>query len=275
MRSSTLERSLDGGRHGGVCHGSDEGDQIVTGDGSGPDADTLLEQLRTRATDPDRRTDVGPPRFSLRGLFGGRAELSPPATPADLRSAERELEITFPPFLARLYTEVADGGFGPGSGLLPLAGLLKRTRILRIGEELPRRRRWPKPLVPLVQLDPGWTCVDLATGAVIDWDPLDLTEWASAERFRESFSERSPSLEAWLSRWVTRKTAADRNKPSAKERWKRIEARGRTPAARASQARKSMTAIAQMSAAERSEMGLPEEGWQEVVRGWFDDSSGE
>ena len=245
----------------------------MTGNGSNPDADALLEQLRTRAADPDRRTELGPRGFSLRGLFGGRRAQPRPASLADLRSTEQALELTFPPFLARLYTEVADGGFGPGSGLLPLADVLKRTRTLRVGEELPRRRRWPKTLLPLVQLDPGWTCVDIATGAVIDWDPEDLTEWASAERFRELFAERSPSLEAWLGKWVIRKTAADRNKPSAKERWKRIEARGRTPAGRASQARKSIAALTQLSVAERSEMGLPEEGWEDVVRGWFVDEA--
>jgi len=235
------------------------------------EADALLEQLRTRAADPDRRTELAPRGFSIRGLFGGRRELPKPAALADVRSIEQALEVTFPPFLVRLYTEVADGGFGPGSGLLSLAGLLKETRIRRAGEDLPRRRRWRATLLPLVQLDPGWTCVDTATGAVIDWDPEDLTEWASAERFRASFSERSPSLQAWLGQWVVRKAAADRNKPSAKERWKRIEARGRTPASRAFQARKSIALLATMSVAERSEMGLPEEGWEEIVRGWFVD----
>ena len=241
----------------------------MTGDGSELDSDALLERLRTRAADPDRRTDLGRHGFSLRGLFGRGQDQPRPASLADLRSIETALELTFPPFLARVYTEVADGGFGPGSGLLSLAAVLKETRGLRAGDELPRRRRWPKTLVTLIPLDPGWTCVDTATGTVIDWDPEDLTEWASAERFRESFAERSPSLEAWLDRWVTRKTAADRNKLSAKERWKRIEARGRTPAGRAAQARTSLAALARLSPAERSGMGLPEEGWEEVVRGWF------
>ena len=243
----------------------------MAADGSDLDADALLEQLRTRAADPERRTEFAPRGFSLRGLFGGRRALPRPAALADLRSIEAALEVTFPAFVVRVYTEVADGGFGPGDGLLSLAGVAKQTRILRAGEELPRGRRWPATLLPLVGLDPGWTCVDTATGAVTEWDPEDLTEWASAERFRASFSERSPSLEAWLGKWVVRKTAADRNKPSAKERWKRIEARGRTPAGRASQARKSLAALATLSVQQRAEMGLPEEGWEDVVRGWFVD----
>ena len=242
-------------------------------DESGLDVEELLERLRARASDPERRTELERRGISLSRLFGG-GRAPRPASPAALDAVEQALELTFPPFLARVYTEVADGGFGPGLGLLPLDRVLKETRRLRTGDELPRERRWPTTLMPLVELDPGWTCVDTETGAVIDWDPEDLTEWARAERFRASFSERSPSVEAFLGRWVTRKTAADRNKPSAKERWKRIEARGRSPAGRAAQARKSLAAIARLSPEERATMGLPEEGWEEVVRGWFADDGG-
>ena len=244
----------------------------MTGDDAAFDADALIERLRARAADPDRRTDVGRGGFSLRGLFGRRDEPRR-ASVADVQAVEQALGIVFPPFLTRCYTEVADGGFGPGPGLLSLAGLRKAARTLRAGEELPRRRRWPPTLLPLVQLDPGWTCVDMEKGSVIDWDPEDLTEWASAERFRASFTERWPSLEAWLGRWVTRKTAADRHKRPAKERWKRIEARGRTPAARAAQARTSISAAAQLSADQRAELGLPDEGWEDVVRSWFVDEA--
>jgi hypothetical protein len=112
---------------------------------------------------------------------------------------------------------------------------------------------------------PGWTCIDVATGAVIDWDPEDLMEWASAARIRESFTERSPSLEVWLGRWVTRKTAAERNKPSAAERKARWLARAGSPANRAIQARKAVAIAAHLSPAERAAMGLPEEGWEQVI----------
>ncbi|MEW6223017.1 MAG: SMI1/KNR4 family protein [Chloroflexota bacterium] len=246
-----------------------------------PDADTLLEQLRARAADPARRTDTRPGglgaivgKLSLGGLGFGRSGggASRRASATDVKAAEEALGLTLPPFLVRVYTEVADGGFGPEEGLLPLARVVAETRRLLAGDPLPRRRRWPPTLLPLVQVGPGWTCVDAATGAVIDWDPEDLTEWASAARFRESFAERSPSLEAWLGRWVTRKTAAERNKPSAAERQARWLARAGSPANRAIAARKAVAMAAQLSPAERAEMGLPEEGWEQVI---FDSYAGD
>lgn len=48
--------------------------------------------------------------------------LSPPATAEEVENAERILGFELPPVPARLYGEVANGGFGPDSHLLPLTG---------------------------------------------------------------------------------------------------------------------------------------------------------
>ena len=231
-------------------------------------ADALLDQLRARAADPERRTDRRPGGLGalVQGLgLGGWRSGSRRASPAQIRAAEAALGLTLPPFLRRVYTEVADGGFGPDAGLLPLQRVIADTRRLRAGDELPRKRTWPQALVALVRLELGWLCVDVVSGTVVEWNPEDLTEWASAARFRESFTERSPSLEAWLGRWVVRKTAADRNKPSAKDRERRMLARAGSPGQRAIQGRKSVAMLAEMTSAERAAMGLPDEGWEQVV----------
>ena len=47
------------------------------------------------------------------------AELPPPASLELVRAAERELGFALPSFYVRLLTEVANGGFGPGSGVAP------------------------------------------------------------------------------------------------------------------------------------------------------------
>ena len=174
---------------------------------------------------------------------------------ADVRAAEQALGLTFPPFLARVYAEVADGGFGPGGGLVPLERIVSETRDLRSGEQLPRGRAWPATYLPLVHLDPGWTCVDVETGAIIDWDPEDMTERMSEARFRETFSDRSPSVEAWLAKWIS-KTDAARKKPSAEERWARMAARAQTPEGQAHQLRKTFGYLAQMSAEDRAKFGF-------------------
>ena len=267
------------------------------------DADALIERLRTRATDPERRTDSRPSVFessvramSLGGLFSfgrsvasdlmnvvgtnqaglppdpqslGRAEQferdmttpapAPPlrqASEAGVRAAEEALGVAFPPFLARVYAEVADGGFGPGAGLLALEDVVREARELRSGGHTPRNRVWPPTYLPLVHLDPGWTCVDVETGAIVDWDPEDMTERMSEERFRETFTERSPSVEAWLATWASSKTAADRNKPSAEERWARMAARAQSPEGQERQLRKTRAAIEQMSPEDRAKWGF-------------------
>jgi hypothetical protein len=235
------------------------------------DLDVLLEQIRARASDPARRTDHQP--GGIGGALGkvlGRGRLRRPASAGDVDATEVALGLTLPPVLVRIYTEVADGGFGPGEGLLSLAGIVAETRRLRSGDILPRKRSWPAPLLPVVRLEQGWTCVDTATGSVVDWDPEDLSEWASAARFRESFTERSPSVEAWLGRWVTKKIAADRNKPSARERKARMLAHAGSPAQRAIQGRKAVAMLAD-APVQRAELGLPEEGWEAVVLGWYGD----
>ena len=269
-----------------------------------PDHDALIEQLRARAADPNRRTEYVPSvledgirSMSLGGMlsFGqsladslrrvvdsnqagrmpdpevlGTAErlqrdmTSPaPGKPlrsasiADVEAAEQALGVSLPPFLARLYAEVADGGFGPGRGLVSLERLVREARELRSGEVLPRGRTWPAPLLPLVDRDPGWFCVDTETGAIVEWDPEDLAERSSEERFRRSFSEASPSVEAWLARWLRRMDAAER-KPSAEDRWARMAARAQTPEGVARQEARTRRYLEQLSPEDRKRWGFDE-----------------
>ena len=74
-----------------------------------------------------------------------------------------------------------------------------------------------------------------------------MTERMSEARFRETFTERSPSLEAWLTKWLSKSDAA-RKKPSAEERWARMAARAQTPEGQAHQLRETYGYLAQMSA---------------------------
>ena len=179
------------------------------------------------------------------------------ATLAEVQAAEAALGVSLPPFLARLYVEVADGGFGPGRGLVSLERLVRKARELRSGDELPRGRSWPAALLPLVERDPGWFCLDAGTGAIVEWDPEDLAERSSEERFRRSFTEASPSIEAWLAKWLRRMAAADR-KPSEEERWARMAARAQTPEGMARQEAKTRRYLAQMSPEDRKKWGFDE-----------------
>ena len=65
---------------------------------SAPDFDDLLRRVRERAA---------------------AQKPAPPASEAELARAEESLGFPLPPLLRRLYAEIGDGGFGPGT-LLPL-----------------------------------------------------------------------------------------------------------------------------------------------------------
>lgn len=217
--------------------------RVVASNNAGrmPDPDVLAtaEQLERDMTSPA-------PAGALR-----RASID------DVRATEAALGLTLPAFLTRLYVEVADGGFGPGRGLLPLDRIAHEMRELRRGEVLPRGRTWPAALLPLVDRDPGWLCVDVATGAIVEWDPEDLQERTGEARFKASFSQVSDSIEAWLAKWLRRMAAADR-KPSAEERWARMAARAQTPEGMARQEARTRAHLAKMSPEDRKKFGLDE-----------------
>ena len=185
--------------------------------------------------------------------------LRAPAPAEEVERVERAAGVALPAALRRVYLEVADGGFGPAGGIEPLDGVLSAYRGLLAGGELPRDRSWPAGLLPVVARDPGWDCVEASTGRVIAWDPEDLTERASEERFRRSFGEAFLSVEAWLADWLGGETM--------EERHARMMAELMSPESQARQANEARAAIGRMSLEERRAMGLPDVGWEEVVWG--------
>lgn len=270
-----------------------------------PSLDELIPRLRERAADPERRTyirdnqlsrtfstlDLGG-MLSLGRTLGGLLQqsvkaqregvidpeavamasdierrmntpvddgLPAPADEATIEAVEAVLRLTLPVAMRRVYTEVADGGFGPGFGLLPLARVVKEYGTLRSPGMMPRGREWPAVLLPVLSQDPGWDCIEVGTGRVISWDPEDLTERSSEARFRASFQELAPSVEAWLGEWVDSRTHEQERDD--------MMARFQSPDYQAQQAREARAAIRRMSLEERRAMGLPDEGWEEVVWG--------
>ena len=60
------------------------------------------------------------------------------ASAEELAALEAAIRMPLPPFLRRVYEEVADGGFGPGGGLLGANGAAAAYARMREGSELPR-----------------------------------------------------------------------------------------------------------------------------------------
>jgi hypothetical protein len=180
-------------------------------------------------------------------------DLAPPADAAALELAERRLGFPLAEDLRRLYAEVADGGFGPGGGLLPISAAVDAYAELRADPPGPRGEVWPERLLPIQALDPGYVCI-AEDGQIIDWDPEELAEEAGPRGWQRSFKPAAPSIRDWLEAWVG-------SRPHHEVLQERLNA------TMIEQARKSRAAIAAKTPEERRAMGLPEVGWERVVWG--------
>ncbi|GHO49652.1 SMI1/KNR4 family protein [Ktedonospora formicarum] len=56
-----------------------------------------------------------------------RPSIFPPATEEQVQETERQLGFPLPPLLRLLYTEIANGGFGPGEGIVGTPGGFRMT----------------------------------------------------------------------------------------------------------------------------------------------------
>src|SRR3569833_1388732 len=129
---------------------------------SDPAITDLIKRLRTRVQSGQRINDMG---------FGATFDSYPPATSDALTSAEAQLGFALPTLLRRIYTEVANGGFGPGYGLLGVAdgarddvgnsvidGYLHSRQHRSEGEP---PWTWPEYLLPICHWGCGiYSCLD-------------------------------------------------------------------------------------------------------------------
>jgi hypothetical protein len=130
-----------------------------------------------------------------------------PAVASEDAVAHAELVIGYalPPLLRRLYLEIANGGFGPAHGLVPLGR--EGSGRDRVGEfslvglyrDSCTSPDWPRGL--LIAFDFGcaiWACVDATTveGNIVNIASDDIAEmkWTLAE---------------WLGAWVDGKSLSD------------------------------------------------------------------
>lgn len=134
------------------------------------------------------------------------APLPPPVSQLALAAAEETLGFALHPLLARLYREVADGGFGPEYRLFPLVGpdqgsedkgpLTAAYTALRAGRTEDEGWFWPEGVVPVAT----WGCGMLAgvdcrssEGTVLLFEPNPVDgDWA------EAWFVDADSLARWL-----------------------------------------------------------------------------
>ncbi|TSD87110.1 SMI1/KNR4 family protein [Mycobacterium sp. KBS0706] len=134
-----------------------------------------------------------------------------PADPHDVADDERQLGFPLPPLLKRIYSELANGGFGPGYGLIGLTnGIPDDTgktgpaiyRMFRDGDPEDPRWTWPEGLLPICH----WGCAILSCIDCADpnfrmriFDPNEHRD----EDWADAFFEESPSFEEWIGAWAS------------------------------------------------------------------------
>ena len=144
------------------------------------------------------------------------AELPAQIRAEQIKSAEQQLGFALHPLLARLYRDVADGGFGPDYKLMPLFGpgesvvgkyLAKREAAVgpkqpsEPGDVVSDWPRWPEGVVPILP----WGCAMYACVDCFDQDGQVLLFEPNAYLYgpgAECWFLDSASLQAWLETWL-------------------------------------------------------------------------
>lgn len=235
----------------------------------------LIEKLRKRAAKAETRNDLPPTArsktvtvgsFSITGVVldgipgehdpgrGSGETLPEQATAQLVAEAEQRCGLRMPEALVSLYTSVANGGFGPGAGLLGLEKIADFYRGLIDQSPGPGGQAWPQNLLPLTWTNPGHECIDIATGAIVYWDEEELSEGDDDEVWERSFKPEAATLSDWLSRWVDTPTPEDATQTQLEE----TVMNGM---------RQTLAYWRSMTPEQRTEYGLPETGWEEQMFG--------
>jgi|SRR6185437_1240805 len=143
----------------------------------------------------------------IAGLVAMRSRaktVSPPVSAAAIQNAEAALGFTLPALLAKLYGQVANGGFGPGYGIMGLDGghtnddgdscvkLYRKFRMPYRGKVI-----WPDGYLPVCY---GGCSLYSVLDCSSDAAPvlaIDLADGCSPSAFRKE----SASLLEWLDAW--------------------------------------------------------------------------
>ena len=246
----------------------DVGDLMGVGRSIAADLGRLLRQ------GPD--AEIGARAESIERSMTTPAAIPMPAVASEeqLAAAERRLGFALPPLLRRLYAEVANGGFGPGSGILGVAGGWATDRrqtvedLYRVMLEAVQENRqwvWPEGLLPIVDLSGAYTCVDASTAPhrMVEFDFEELDDEDRGGGWSRAFHAVASSFEGWLAEWANRPTPAEREEAHQAEA---VSAMSSVPEV-------TRAYWAALTPAQRAEHGLPEKGWGRALFGdaWGDD----
>ena len=150
------------------------------------------------------------PGFEMH-LHGPAPAPRPPLDEATRHNVEARLGHALPRSLVEIWTQIGNGGFGPGYGLLGLGPEgypddLGRPAealydMLRTRAEKPPHFRWPAGLFPICHTGCGILhCVDLATEDMVIWEP---NLWDGRHSHASALFPTGRSLYVWFETWAT------------------------------------------------------------------------
>lgn len=168
-------------------------------------SDELLHRIRLRAEDAQTRTDL------LYNVDLG-SKLIARATQNQVSAAESELGFQLPRDLVDLYLGVANGGFGPGCGIIGLFGGWTddqgATLVSLYLDRIQRRKRkdpdwrWPERLVPFCYLGcASYSCIDCNS---------ESARVVAADSEIEEWPEESSNLRDWIAAWAAGEDMGER-----------------------------------------------------------------
>lgn len=162
-------------------------------------SDLLVAQIRDRAA----CTPLAPVALH-------RAPFEPASSTA-IAAAEKSLDFALPVLLRRLLCEVGNGGFGPGHGLLGVAGGATDehgSSLVDLYDGLSATHpddpgwRWPQQLVPICPWgDSTYSCVDCSVpeAQLVTYDANGYRPGSDLGHF---LTRQDESLESWLRAWT-------------------------------------------------------------------------
>jgi hypothetical protein len=187
--------------------------------------EALIERLRSLAFDPNRATDQGRHGAHPTGPDGKLLKLiaAAPLSRDKIANVEQSLGITLPRLVVSLYSQIGNGGFGPGHGILPLIPPELVPSYLDAAFDLYQELNWSPTgsavsaatsnLLPFCEWGSGqFSCLLLDDHCCDDASLVRLNEGWDENTTRMISREgnyrapglifESSSLQDWLSDWI-------------------------------------------------------------------------